>query len=218
MMTRIAPWSWFGLGFASSALLGTRPGGGYSAAWAALQLFGKEGYRDLAADTLEAVTRLKAGVNAINGLQVMGNPQGPLFSYRSLDPDLNIYAVGDQMDARGWKVNRNQGPPGLHAMVTAQHLPVVDHYLADLAESVAVVRADPSLAQQGGAATYGMMAHVPLRGMVKKKILDMYSEQYRAGGAELDIEGASSEGVAGGKLGLLDRLVQWYVARQARKA
>ena len=209
---------WPGGVFASSALLGTRPGGGYSAAWAALQLFGKEGYRDLAADTLEAVTRLKAGVNAINGLQVMGNPQGPLFSYRSLDPDLNIYAVGDQMDARGWKVNRNQGPPGLHAMVTAQHLPVVDHYLADLAESVAVVRADPSLAQQGGAATYGMMAHVPLRGMVKKKILDMYSEQYRAGGAELDIEGASSEGVAGGKLGLLDRLVQWYVARQARKA
>lgn len=209
---------WPGGVFASSALLGTRPGGGYAAAWAALQYFGKEGYRKLAADTLEAVNRLKAGVAAIDGLEVMGKPQGPLFSYRSTDPDLNIYAVGDQMDARGWQVNRNQYPPGLHAMVTAQHLAVVDDYLADLRDAVAAVRADPELAKQGGAATYGMLAHVPLRGMVKKKVLEMYSEQYRAGGAELDIAAGAEEGIGGGKPGLLDRIVQWYVQRQSRKS
>ena len=208
---------WPGGVFASSALLGTRPGGGYAAAWGALQYFGKEGYRKLAADTLEAVNRLKVGVEAIDGLAVMGKPQGPLFSYRSLDPDLNIYAVADQMDARGWQVNRNQSPPGIHAMVTAQHLAVVDAYLSDLAEAVAAVRADPELAKQGGAATYGMLAHVPLRGMVKKKVLEMYSEQYRAGGGELDIAGSADEGIGGGKPGLLDRLVQWYVERQSRR-
>jgi glutamate/tyrosine decarboxylase-like PLP-dependent enzyme len=206
---------WPGGVFASAALLGTRPGGGYAAAWGALQYFGKSGYRELAADTLEAVDRLKAGVEAIPGLEVMGSPQGPLFSYRSNDPDLNIYAVGDQMDARGWQVNRNQLPPGLHAMVTAQHLAVVDDYLADLGDAVAAVRADPELARQGGAATYGMLAHVPLRGMVKKKVLEMYSEQYRAGGAELDISSAGSEG--GSAPGLLDRIVQWYVQRQSRR-
>jgi len=209
---------WPGGVFASSALLGTRPGGGYSAAWSATQYFGKEGYRKLAADTLEAVTRLKAGVEAIEGLEVMGNPQGPLFSYRSTDPDLNIYAVGDQLDARGWQVNRNQHPPGLHAMVTAQHLVVVDEYLADLRDAVDVVRADPELAKQGGAATYGMLAHVPLRGMVKKKVLEMYSEQYRAGGGELDIAGSAEEGISGGEPGLLDRIVAWYVERQSRRS
>ncbi|MGB1140470.1 MAG: pyridoxal phosphate-dependent decarboxylase family protein [Halioglobus sp.] len=161
---------WPGGVFASSALLGTRPGGGYAAAWAAMNYFGKAGYKQLAADTLEAVNRLKAGVAAIDGLEVMGKPQGPLFSYRSTDPDLNIYAVGDQMDGRGWQVNRNQHPPGLHAMVTAQHLAVVEDYLADLRAAVDAVRADPELAKQGGAATYGMLAHVPLRGMVKKKV------------------------------------------------
>ena len=36
------------------------------------------------------------------------------------------------MDACGWQVNRNQHPAGLHAMVTAQHLQVVDQYLEDL--------------------------------------------------------------------------------------
>ena len=209
--------NWPGGVFASSALLGTRPGGGYAAAWAALQYFGKAGYRKLAADTLEAVNRLKEGISAVPELEIMGRPQGPLFSYRSVDPSLNIYAVGDQMDARGWQVNRNQYPPGLHAMVTAQHLRVVDDYLADLRASVATVKTNPELANQGGAATYCMLAHVPLRGMVKKKVREMYAEQYRAGGAELDIAAGSDAGLAGGKPGLLDRVVQWYVQRQARR-
>jgi len=208
--------NWPGGVFASSALLGTRPGGAYAAAWGVLQYFGKDGYRKLAADTLEAVDRLKTGIEAIPELEVMGSPRGPLFSFRSTSPDMNIYAVGDQMDARGWQVNRNQLPEGLHAMVTAQHLQVVDQYLEDLRASVDTVLANPELAQQGGAATYGMMAHVPLRGMVKKKVLEMYSEQYRAGGGELDLTaGASATGGDGG--GMLDRAIQWYVTRRSRR-
>jgi glutamate/tyrosine decarboxylase-like PLP-dependent enzyme len=206
---------WPGGVFASSALLGTRPGGAYAAAWAVTRYFGKEGYRKLAQDTLEAVNLLKEGITAIPGLEIMGSPQGPLFSFRSTDPELNIYAVGDQMDSRGWQVNRNQHPPGLHAMVTAQHLQVVDQYLQDLQEAVAAVRADPELAQQGGAATYGMMAHVPLRGMIKKKVLEMYSEQYRAGGGELDLAAGAD---SGGGNSLVDSLAQRYVQYKARKS
>lgn len=208
--------NWPGGVFASPALLGTRPGGAYAAAWSVLQYFGKAGYRELAADTLEAVNRLKAGIEAIPELEIMGSPVGPLFAYRSNNPEVNIYAVGDQMDARGWQVNRNQFPEGLHAMVTAQHLRVVDQYLEDLRASVEIIRANPELAQQGGAATYGMLAHVPLRGMVKKKVLEMFSEQYRAGGGELDL-GSGTSATGGDGKGMLDRLVQWYVVRQSRR-
>ncbi|MAZ89874.1 MAG: aspartate aminotransferase family protein [Cellvibrionaceae bacterium] len=207
---------WPGGVFASSALLGTRPGGAYAAAWATLQYFGKSGYRKLAADTLEAVNRLKAGVNAIPELEVMGNPQGPLFAFQSMDADVNIFAVGDQMDAKGWQVNRNQYPSGLHAMVTAQHLKVVDQYLADLREAVATVKANPALAEQGGAATYGMMTHIPLRGMVKKKILDIYAELYKAGGGSVDLASESADG-QGESPSLLQKLINWYVKRQSRK-
>ncbi len=203
---------WPGGIFASSALLGTRPGGAYAAAWGVIQYFGKAGYCRLAEDTLKAVNQLKAGIAEMPELALIGSPQGPLFSFRSTDPAVNIYAVGDQMDARGWQVNRNQKPAGLHAMVTAQHLRVVDEYLADLRAAVATVKADPSLAEQGGAATYGMMAHVPLRGMVKKKVLEIYSEQYRAGGATLDL---SSGGGVGN--GLVDKLVKRYVDYKSRK-
>jgi sphinganine-1-phosphate aldolase len=97
-------------------------------------------------------------------------------------------------------------------MVTAQHLRVVDQYVADLKTAVETVKANPELAGQGGAATYGMLAHVPLRGMVKKKVLEMYSEQYRAGGSELDLAAQ-----ADGGHGLIDRLLAWWVARQTRK-
>ena len=210
--------NWPGGVFASSALLGTRPGGAYAAAWAATQYFGKQGYRKLASETLEAVNLLKAGIGSMPELEVIGTPQGPLFCYRSVTPDVNIYAVGDQMDACGWQVNRNQFPAALHAMVTAQHLKVVDQYLADLRKAVETVKANPELAQQGRAATYGMMAHVPLRGMVKKKVLEIFSEQYRAGGGEIDIEAAAESGIGGGEEnGVLDRLLQRYVSYRSRK-
>ena len=211
--------NWSGGVFASSALLGTRPGGGYAAAWGALQYFGIDGYKKLAAETLEAVNKLKDGIRNIPELEVMGNPQGPLFAYQSCDSSVNIFAVGDQMDTKGWKVNKNQKPDGLHAMVTAQHLKVVDEYLADLIEAVATVKANPELANQGGAATYGMIAHVPLRGMIKKKVLEMYSDLYRAGGGSMDLsaEANVSEEDDAPK-GLVDRALAWYVNRQTKKA
>ncbi len=97
---------WSGGVFASSALLGTRPGGAYAGAWAAIQHFGIDGYKQLADETLQAVNRLKDGIGGIPELEIMGHPQGPLFAYQSVDPDVNIFAVGDQMDSKGWKVNK----------------------------------------------------------------------------------------------------------------
>jgi sphinganine-1-phosphate aldolase len=210
---------WPGGVFASPALLGTRPGGAYAAAWAAMQHFGKSGYRNLAARTMEAFDRMREGVAATPGLYVMGNPSGPLLGYGSRDPAVNIYAVGDQMDAKGWKINRLQNPDGLHAMVTAGHLPVIHDYLRDLQEAVATVRADPALARRGSAATYGMMSHIPLRGMVRERVLDMFVQMYQAGGQELDLHAtpAPAPGWKGRAQALSDRLARWYVERQQRR-
>lgn len=202
---------WPGGVFASPALLGTRPGGAYAAAWATLQKIGIDGYRELARQTTEAVEHIRAGVEAIDGLTVIGSPKGPLIAYRSDDKNLNIFAVASQMEAAGWSLNRTQKPDGIHAMVTAQHLAVVPKYLDDLKEAVAAVRQNPELAKSGSAATYGMMAHVPLRGMVKKRVLDIFAEMYRAGGAQLDLHQS-------GPPTLLERGLSRYVAWQARRS
>lgn len=172
---------WLGGVFASPALLGTRPGGAYAAAWAALKYFGAEGYRELARRTAEAVDRIVAGVEAIPGLRLLAKPDGPLIAYGSAEPELNIFVVGDQMEARGWNINRLQFPDGLHAMVTARHLEVVDAYLADLAASVDVARAHPEYAQQGAAAMYGMVAHAPFREMVRAQVLETFAGYYAPG-------------------------------------
>ncbi len=208
---------WSGGVFASSALLGTRPGGAYAGAWAALQYFGIDGYKKLADETLQAVNKLKKGITDIPELEIMGTPQGPLFAYQSRDTAVNIFAVGDQMDLMGWKVNKNQKPDGLHAMVTAQHLKVVDQYLADLKQAVETVKANPELAKQGGAATYGMMAHVPLRGMVKNKVLEMYSELYRAGGGSIDLSAQAADTNETAPTSIVDKALAWYVNRQTKK-
>lgn len=217
---------WPGGVFASPALLGTRPGGAYAAAWAAMQYHGVSGYRELARRAIEAFDRIRAGVEVMPELRVLGEPSGPLLAYGSRDPALAIYAVGDRMDARGWNINRVQFPEGLHAMVTAQHLEVVDEYLADLKASVAEVRADPSLARKGSAATYGLIANLPLRGMVKERVLTMFANTYRQGGAPLDLEAGGGDDAGGGQgdaaqaagaRSWIDRLamryVQWKRAR-----
>lgn len=205
---------WPGGVFASPALLGTRPGGAYAAAWAALQHFGESGYRELAARTMQAFDTLRDGVAAIPELYVMGVPSGPLLAYGSRDPKVNIYAVGDQMDAKGWQVNRLQIPDGLHAMVTASHLAVVDEYLRDLRDAVATVKANPKLAQEGSAATYGMISHIPLRGMVRQKVLDLFVQMYAPGGGQVDLHAAPAP--KGRFDALVERAAQWYVARKMR--
>ncbi len=202
---------WPGGVFASPALLGTRPGGAYAAAWAVMQKLGEDGYCRLAKDTTEAVETLKAGIVAIDGLRVLGNPQGPLLAYGSSDPHLNIYAVADQLERAGWSINRVQNPDGIHCMVTAKHRHVTGEYLADVAQAVATVRANPELAKTGGAATYGMMAHVPLRGMVKSKVLDVFAEMYRAGGGDLHLDDGKTPN-------LLERGMARYVQWKARRS
>lgn len=201
---------WPGGVFASPAMLGTRPGGAYSAAWAVLQKMGTDGYRDLARRTSEAVTILKNGISAIPGLYVIGQPQGPLLAYGSSDKSLNIFAVAEQLELKGWSVNRVQNPDGIHAMVTANHRDVAQSYIEDLMVAVETVRANPELAKSGSAATYGMMAHVPLRGMVKAKVLDIFAEMYRAGGGKLDLEDGKAPGFLERMMG---RYVQWRSRR-----
>ena len=108
----------------------------------------------------------------------MGRPHASLFGYCSTDPELNIFAVGDVMDSKGWYIDRLQRPEGLHAMVTPAHENVADQYLYDLKKAVEQVRADPGSGARGNAAMYGMIAKIPFRGMVKKQVMKMMEKMY----------------------------------------
>lgn len=170
--------NWPGGVFASPAMLGTRPGGAIAAAWAALNAIGLDGYLEITRTIMDTTARLKQGIEAIDGLTVLGQPAMSVFAYASRDKDLDIYAMGDQLEARGWLVDRLQRPSALHCMVMPRHASVVETYLNDLREAAEIVRRDPALAVKGGAAMYGMIAQVPLRGLIKTQVAKMMADLY----------------------------------------
>ncbi len=215
---------WPGGVFASPALLGTRPGGAYAAAWATIQANGREGFMQLAKRTMDAVNKIKAGIAQIEGLELIGAPQASLLSYRSTNPKLNIFVVGDIMEQKGWLVDRLQRPDALHAMVTAAHDKVVEKYIDDLSDAVKTALAHPELGDSGQAATYGMISHIPLRGMVRKQVMDMFSDSYKLNASEIDLSdsealtpGAGQENETAGKKSVLQRVINWYVSKQMQK-
>lgn len=121
--------------YATPAIAGARAAAPTVAAWAVMQHLGTDGYKDIVADLWETTQRVRAGIDAIAGIEVVGEPVGPLLALRSDDVDL--YAVGDVMDERGWHLNRNTEPRGLHLMLSPAHREVVDELLADLADAMA---------------------------------------------------------------------------------
>jgi len=132
---------WLGGRYVTPNLQGTRSGLPMAAAWAVVRHLGVDGYRRLVRATLEAAERIRAGVRAVDGLDVPGEPRHHLLSITSTDPSLPVFAVGDALAARGWHHDRQGPPDGLHLTVSAGNVPVVDRWLADLAEAVDEVRA-----------------------------------------------------------------------------
>ncbi len=170
--------NWPGGVFLSHGLLGTRPGGAIAAAWAAMTAIGRDGYRELARKTIETTDLLKKGITAVEGLEIIGEPLTSVFAFGSTERKVDIYAVGDQMEEKGWHIDRLQRPEGLHAMVTPRHALVVEQYLADLRDAVATVRSNPSLKRKGDAAMYGMISRIPIRRAIRSEVRKMARSLY----------------------------------------
>ena len=139
---------WPGGLYASGTTAGTRSAAPIAGAWAAVNHLGVDGYLRLAEVVRDTTRRFRAGIEAIDGLALTHEPDLSLFEFGSSDPAVDIGAVGDVMDDRGWHLDRQQG--GLHLMVSPYHARVVDDFVADLADAVAA-----GGRSRGAAATYG---------------------------------------------------------------
>ena len=147
---------WLGGRYVTPNLQGTRSGLPMAAAWAVVRFLGSDGYRRLVRTSLDAADQIRAGVRAMDGLTVPGEPRHHLLSITAdagVDRSLDPYAVGDALAARGWHHDRQGPPDGLHLTVSAGNAPIVDDWLADLARSVDEVRStgDPGTDPEAGA-------------------------------------------------------------------
>jgi len=199
---------WSGGIYASPSLPGTRPGGAIAAAWASLMGLGEDGFMALAERTWQAAEALREGIRGIPELTLLGRPESPIVTYGVRDGAVDLFAVADQLQARGWAVDRQQDPPSVHCSATGNHLAVVPDYLADLRAAVEYVKAHPELAREGEAAVYGLMARVPLKGLVDREVLKVLEAMYGPGDGELDLAARQPGGD-----GLVGKLMERYGER-----
>jgi glutamate/tyrosine decarboxylase-like PLP-dependent enzyme len=167
---------WPGGLYYSPTLAGSRPGALVAAAWAALLSMGEEGYLRATAAVLETGAEVRAGIDSIDGLEVLGDPLWVIaFSSDTVD----IYEVMARMAERGWSLNGLHHPPAVHLAVTLRHTRpgVAETFLVDLAAAVAEARTTGE-ATTGSAPLYGMAATFPARGAVGHLLERYIDRQY----------------------------------------
>jgi len=168
---------WPGGVYATLNVSGSRPGGPIAASWAAFKFLGREGYKKLAAQSLEAAQRLMKGIEALPELYVLGRPPATVFAFGS--QVLNIYALGEKMKERRWHIDSQHLPPCLHMTVSPVHAALVESFLDDLKEAAQeTARLKPE--EVGGeAALYGMIGSLPDRGQARDFALKYFNDLYR---------------------------------------
>lgn len=134
---RFEDWPW-GL-YATMGVAGSRPAAPIVAAWAVLTRLGREGYTRVTARTLAVKKRLVAGIRAIPGLGIVGRPDAAHFFVHS--PELDIYAVEEELGRRGWALARAREPESVQIWPGVPHEGIVETFLKDVADAATHVRA-----------------------------------------------------------------------------
>jgi len=125
---------WNGGVYGSPTMTGTRPGGSIAGAWAALKVIGMDGYLEMAETTMEITNKIKAAIEAINELEIIGNPDMSILAFKS--DKLDVFKLADELNKKGWHFERQQLPPTLHFTINYIHRLVADEFINDLKECV----------------------------------------------------------------------------------
>lgn len=126
---------WNGGLYGTPAIAGARPAAPIAAAWAVMNFLGEDGYMELMADVLKATDTIQDGIASIPELHVWGEPVASVFSWGS--DAVDVMAVNDVMDDKGWNCDRQIEPVAMHVMLSPIHAGVADEFVADLADAVA---------------------------------------------------------------------------------
>jgi glutamate/tyrosine decarboxylase-like PLP-dependent enzyme len=166
---------WPGGLYFSPTFAGSRPGALSATCWAALLSLGETGYLDSVQRILKTASSIKAGIELIPELEIIGNP---LWVIAFKSKELDIYKIMDQMTHNGWNLNGLHKPSCVHICVTLIHTQegITEKFIADLQAAVQFVKKNP-LESGVMAPIYGMAASLPFRGVIKdilKKYLDLY--------------------------------------------
>jgi sphinganine-1-phosphate aldolase len=129
-------------------VLSSKSAGPIAASWAVLRHLGEDGYRRIVRDTWQATRDLLAGIESIDGVEVLAEPEMCMFTLGS--KRLNVFEIDDEMRERGWlllpQFACGGGPANLHVSVSTSNVPLVGQFLSDLRDVVGEIeRRGPSV-------------------------------------------------------------------------
>ena len=67
--------------YGSPAMAGARPAAPIATAWAVINHLGVDGFCEIMRDLRDTFTRVRAGIDAIDGLSIVGDPIGPVLCF-----------------------------------------------------------------------------------------------------------------------------------------
>jgi len=144
---------WPGGLYTSPGMSGSRSGGIIAAAWAALVTLGREGYLRIAGDIFRTAAALRATIEAVPELQVLGDPYFNVAFTTTESSGLDIFLVNDFLVTQRWRLNGLQMPAALHFCVTRPNTQdgVVERFATDLAAAVEFAKQQVGTSARSGA-------------------------------------------------------------------
>ncbi|MDA0219029.1 MAG: aminotransferase class V-fold PLP-dependent enzyme [Proteobacteria bacterium] len=109
---------------------GSRNGGAIASSWAVMRYLGRAGYRERVAAIVATKRAIAEGLAADGRLAVLGRPEGANICIVS--DTLDMVAVAEGLDEKGWLTGRLQRPAGLLLLITPRHAGIEGSLLADL--------------------------------------------------------------------------------------
>lgn len=129
--------AWPGYTIVNATAGSSRTCGPLAAAWAVLNHLGCDGYMKIVSEVMSAARLIIDGINAMPGLEVMGEPDMCLLAFRSTHEKLNVYRIADLLAERGgWHVQpqfaRGNSSSNLQMGLTGINAPQARAFLDEL--------------------------------------------------------------------------------------
>ncbi|CAD6191255.1 unnamed protein product [Caenorhabditis auriculariae] len=170
---------WSGGIYATPTITGSRAGANSAAAWATLLSFGRNEYVRRCKEIVSHTRKLVEKMKELPFIEVFGSSDVSVVAFRG--KGINIYAVSDRMNKRGWNLNTLQNPDAIHICLTINqaHEEVVDAFIADLRLVSQEVADNADKGNKDStAALYGMAAQIPDKSLVDELICEFLDACY----------------------------------------
>ncbi|MES0884014.1 aminotransferase class V-fold PLP-dependent enzyme [Roseibium sp. SCP14] len=145
--------AWPAGAYYSKNLAGSRNAGPIASAWAVFNFLGREGFVEVTRGIINGRKAFIEGVEEIDGLQVLGTPQGPHFAFKA--DGLDVHAIADALMARGWGINIGSKPDSILLMLSHHHHQIAGDFVSDLDGIVSAAR-EGKLRAKGEDEVYGI--------------------------------------------------------------